>query len=46
MLGKGLKMGLFDGYLNPPLSATPTKIFNCYWKILKHHGLSCFRFFR
>lgn len=22
MLGKGLKMGLLDGYLNPPLSAT------------------------
>jgi hypothetical protein len=38
------KIGI--GGSNPPLSATPTKIFNCYWKILKHHGLSCFRFFR
>jgi hypothetical protein len=26
MLGKGLKMGLLNGYLNPPLSATVRRV--------------------
>jgi hypothetical protein len=31
---------------NPPLSAMSTRIFQCYWKFLKHQELSFFRLFR